>query len=179
MREEMNPSIINTAFKLMALQFKIRDFFRPRAEFLQEIPIEPGSQILDFGCGPGSYTLVAAERVGPNGKIYALDILPVALEYVQDGAFKQGLNNIETLQADSTVPLPDASVNFVFLFDIFHLLDRPEQVLEELQRVLIPGGTLCVNDHHMQKKDIIRSISLSGRFVLKNQGKNILQFGVI
>ena len=175
----MVSSMVNFAFRMMALELKVRDAMQPRAELLQEVPLRPGSRVLDFGCGPGSYAFAAAERVGPTGKVLALDTLPIALQYVQDGAFSRGLSNIETIHSDCATHLPDGCMDFIFLFDIFHLLKNPEQVLAELQRVLKPNGILCVNDHHLRTGDIITRITLGRRFKLKTQGKYILQFGKI
>jgi cyclopropane fatty-acyl-phospholipid synthase-like methyltransferase len=67
----------------MAVTFRIRDLLRPRRDVLAEAPIKPGSRVLDFGCGPGSYTTVAAQMVGEAGKVYALDLHPLAVKQVQ------------------------------------------------------------------------------------------------
>ncbi len=53
--------------------------------------IKPGTHVLDYGCGPGNYTIVAAELVGPSGKVYAVDIHPLAIREVQNKADIKGL----------------------------------------------------------------------------------------
>lgn len=70
-------------FKLMSFEFKVRDFFLPRMNILKEVGIKPGFHVLDYGCGPGSYIIPLAELVGKSGKIYALDIHPLAIQIVQ------------------------------------------------------------------------------------------------
>ena len=55
-------------FKLMALTFRIRDFFSPRTKILAEVGIQPGWSILDYGCGPGGYIKDAADLAGPGGR---------------------------------------------------------------------------------------------------------------
>ncbi|MDP2720185.1 MAG: hypothetical protein U1D67_05650 [Dehalococcoidia bacterium] len=62
-------------FRLMSLEFKLRDFVRPRDSILKEVGIKTGFKVLDYGCGPGAYVIAVAELVGGTGKIYALDAL--------------------------------------------------------------------------------------------------------
>ena len=73
----------NLDFRLMALTYRFRDFFSPRMNILKEVGIKPGFTILDYGCGPGSYIIPTAELVGKSGKIYALDIHPLAIKSVK------------------------------------------------------------------------------------------------
>lgn len=68
----------------------LRDLFSGPGETLAEVNIPPGFQVLDYGCGTGSFTFEAAQRVGPEGKVYAQNIHPLALEKVQKGALKKG-----------------------------------------------------------------------------------------
>ena len=68
---KLNP---NLDFRLMSLAFRLRDFRLPRMEILEEVGIQTGFRVLDYGCGPGSYVAAASDLVGPSGKVYALDI---------------------------------------------------------------------------------------------------------
>lgn len=81
----------NLDFKLMALTYKFRDFFLPPKNILKEVEIKSGSHVLDYGCGPGSYIIPLVELVGKDGKIYALDIHPLAIKKVQSIASKNQL----------------------------------------------------------------------------------------
>jgi len=85
----MDKPVSNFNFRFMALCLKLRDLFLPREIILQEAQIEPGFVVLDFGCGPGSYSVLAAQMVGATGKIYALDIHPLAGQMVQKAAAKK------------------------------------------------------------------------------------------
>ena len=87
----------NTGFKAMALTFKIRDFLRPRKDVVKEVGIREGFHVLDYGCGPGSYVKAIAELVGKSGKMYALDINPLAIQTVKKMAKKNRLTNVETI----------------------------------------------------------------------------------
>lgn len=73
----------NLHFRLMFFTYKFRDFFVPRMKILKKARIEEGFQVLDYGCGPGSYIAPLADLVGPSGKIYALDIHPLASQTVK------------------------------------------------------------------------------------------------
>jgi ubiquinone/menaquinone biosynthesis C-methylase UbiE len=70
-------------FLFMSLMFKIRDLFTKPVRFLEEAKLAPGARVLDYGCGPGSYSITAAELVGSDGSVLALDIYSGAVETVQ------------------------------------------------------------------------------------------------
>ena len=158
-------------FKLMALQYKFRDFLLPRMNVLKEVNIKPGFQVLDYGCGPGSYVTPLAELVGKSGKIYALDIHPLAVQAVQRIASKKQLTNVETILSDCETGLPDNSVDVILLYDTFHALSDPNGVLAELHRVLKPDGTLSFSDHHMREHEIVSKVTHRGLFRLSRRKK--------
>jgi SAM-dependent methyltransferase len=81
------------------LSLKIRDFFLPRMNILKEVGIRPGFCVLDYGCGSGSYIIAASELVGDSGKIYALDIHPLAVERARRIVSRNHLLNVETIQS--------------------------------------------------------------------------------
>jgi 2-polyprenyl-3-methyl-5-hydroxy-6-metoxy-1,4-benzoquinol methylase len=87
----MDTPLSTFDFKRMALMLPHRDLFSGPWEPLAEVDIQPGFQVLDYGCGTGSFTFEAAQRVGSEGKVYALDILALALEKVPPKALKKGL----------------------------------------------------------------------------------------
>lgn len=158
-------------FKLMALVFRVRDFLRPRMALLQEAGIEPGFCVLDYGCGPGSYIAPLAALVSPTGRIVALDIHPMAAREVAKKAARKGIENVETIVSDGHTGLAEACVNVVLLYDVFHDLSRPDDTLRELHRVLKPGGTLSVSDHHMKEPDILAKVTRTGQFQLLKKGR--------
>ena len=113
----MDKSESNLGFRLMALSFRIRDFFSPRVSILKEVGIKQGFHVLDYGCGPGSYILPLAEIVGRSGKIYALDMHPAAIKMVKNLALKKKFTNIETIHSDCETGLLDSSLDVVLLYD--------------------------------------------------------------
>ena len=166
----------NLDFRFMALGYKFRDLFLPRKNVLKEVGIKPGSTVLDYGCGPGGYVIAAAELAGKSGKIYALDIHPLAVQRVQSIASKRQLTNVETICSDCKTGLPDNSIDIVLLYDTLHNLSKPNEVLEELHRALKPNGILSSNDHHMKENEIISRITDRGLFRLSRKGKRVYNF---
>ena len=166
----------NLEFKFMSLGFKFRDFFSPRMNILREVGIKPGFHVLDYGCGPGSNIGALAELVGSSGKIYALDIHPLAIKIVQGIAAKKHLTNVEIVCSDCKTGLPDNSVDVVLLYDTLHALSDPNGVLDELHRILKPGGVLSFNDHHMKEDEIISGVMAGGLFKLLKKGERVYNF---
>ncbi len=167
----------NLDFKLMSLIIKLRDFFRPRMSILKEVDIKPGFTILDYGCGPGSYTIPIAELAGKSGKIYALDIHPLAIKSVKGIIVKKKLTNVETIQSDCKTGLPDTSVDIVLLYDIFHGLADKSSILAELKRILRQDGILSFRDHHLKENEIISGVTKDGLFKLLGKGESTYSFG--
>lgn len=151
-------------FRIMACMFRVRDFFLPRIKVLSEAELKAGFRVLDYGCGTGSYTIAAAELVGPAGIVHALDIHPLAIQLVRERAAGKGLQNVETILSDSGTGLPDRGLDAVLLYDVFHGLSEPDKVLTELHRVLKPKGILSFNDHHLKEKEIVSRLTSGGLF---------------
>ncbi|MEM2135973.1 MAG: class I SAM-dependent methyltransferase [Candidatus Freyarchaeota archaeon] len=170
----MNPNKLH--FKMMTFSFKLRDFFSPPRNILKEVGIKPGDHVLDYGCGPGSYIIPTAELVGKSGKIYALDVNPLAAQAVRKISSKKGLTNVETITSECKTGLPSESIDVVLLYDTFHALSDPNSVLKELHRVLKPDGILSLSDHHMTEGEIISKITRSGLFKLSKKGGKVYNF---
>jgi ubiquinone/menaquinone biosynthesis C-methylase UbiE len=166
----------NLDFSLMSLTYKFRDFLLPRMNILKEAGIEAGFHVLDYGCGPGSYIVPLAELVGKSGKIYALDVHPLAIQAVQRLASRNRLENIQTILSDRKTELPPNSVDLVLLYDIIHDLDSASGVLAELHRILKPKGVLSLSDHHLKEGEIISQVTSGGLFKLSAKGKRTYSF---
>jgi ubiquinone/menaquinone biosynthesis C-methylase UbiE len=166
----------NFDFRFMSLGFKIRDIFRPRRYILEETNIKTGCQVLDFGCGSGSYIIPVIELIGDLGTLYALDIHPLAIKSAQRLAAKKRLSNVRTILSDSDTGLPPSSIDVALLYDTLHDLEDSDTVLAELHRILKPEGILSVNDHHLKEEEIISRVIKSELFQLKSKGKRTLNF---
>jgi len=172
----MDKPMSKVHFGLMSFGYKFRDLFLPRKNVLAEVGVKPGFHVLDYGCGPGGYIVAAAELVGKSGKIYALDIHPLAIQKVKDIVSKKNLTNVETICSDCKTGLTADSVDVVLFYDIYHSLSNPNEVLAELYRVLKLKGILSFSDHHLTEDEIVSRISGNGLFKLLNKGKNTHSF---
>ena len=172
----MHKTESNLGFRLMALAFKLRDLLRPRIGILKEAGIKPGYQVLDYGCGPGSYIMDTARLVGETGMVYALDIHPLAIQMVRNLASKKKLMNVTTIHSDCRTGLPDKSLDVVLLYDAFHDFGKPDDVLKEIHRVLRSNGILSFGDHHMKEKEIVSKVTKNGWFRLLRKGERTYSF---
>ncbi len=175
-KNKSNGDGANLGFRLMALIFKFRDLLRPRIEILKEAGIKPGYHVLDYGCGPGSYISDTARLVGESGMVYALDVHPLAIQMVQNLASKKKLMNVKTIHSDCRTGLPDKSLGVVLLYDAFHDLGKPDDVLKEIHRVLRSNGILSFSDHHMKEKEIVSKLTGNGLFRLLRKGDRTYSF---
>jgi arsenite methyltransferase len=122
---------------------------------LRHADIEPGSTVLDVGCGAGIDSIIAARITGPEWRVIGLDFLPEMLSRTALAAAEAGLNNVETLEGEmEAIPLPDASVDHVIANGVINLSPRKSRALAECARVLRAGGGLCMSDLTMQDEEL-------------------------
>jgi ubiquinone/menaquinone biosynthesis C-methylase UbiE len=152
----------------------VRDLFYPPREVFNELPIEHGYQVLDYGCGPGSYSITAAELLEESGMVYALDLHPYAIEDVRHTIKKRKLSNIQTIISDCETGLPSNSVDLVLLHYVFNDLKNPDQILKELYRILKPQGILSFSEFNLEK--ISPKVSQYGLFQVMTKGKKTHTF---
>lgn len=164
---------------MVTLGMPIRNLFMPPEKMLAEVEIKPGDHVLDFGCGPGTFALLAADKTGPSGRVYALDIHSLAVKMVEQQARKKHLANIQPILSSCQTFLPDNSLDLVLFFDVFHLLDNQAEVLVELHRVLKPDGILCFSDHHLKDAQIVPQLTEHGLFKLEEKGRRTFSFGKV
>ena len=160
----------------MSFFFKVRDIIKSPMIKIEKVNIKPGDIVLDYGCGPGSFTLAAAEIVSPSGKVYAADVNAIAIKKVQKSASKKGLDHIETIQTDCNTGLKDESINVVMCFDTIHHVDDPKGLLREFYRVLKPHSSLALDDHHLEEEEIIELITEQGFFELADKKEKLYLF---
>jgi ubiquinone/menaquinone biosynthesis C-methylase UbiE len=174
----MDQPMSDRHFHCMTVMFRVRDLIVPRRKILDEVDLRAGQTVLDFACGPGAYIPDTASRVGPEGKLFALDIHPLAIEAVRRIASGRGLKQVETALSDGSgkTNLPGASVDVVLLYDAFHDFEDPERVLAELNRVLRREGILSFSDHHLGDAEIRSRVTEGGWFEFAHQGKRTHTF---
>jgi len=160
----------------MSLGFRLRDLVWPPHKILEETGLRPGMHVLDFGCGPGSYSLAAARLVGPEGRVYALDIHSLAIRHVAYAAARQGKTNICPVLGDNTGELPGESIDVALLYDVLHGIPDAEETLTGIHRVLKGGGLLSVRDHHLKEKAVLDLVTAAGLFRFSCRGRWTLRF---
>lgn len=158
----------NISFKAMYFILRFRDLFLQPKKVLRKIGnIRKGTSVLDYGCGPGSFTIAVAELVGEEGKVYAADIHSLAIQHIQKSASKKGLNNIKTILTDCNTDLEDSSIDVILLYYVLHDFHYPDEIIRELYRVLKSDGILTVRDHKLSNDEVnalITKTSLAFKF---------------
>ncbi len=120
--------------------------------FLRDIGIKNNHVILDFGCSRGTYTIPAAQAVGENGRVYAVDRKQEVLHELAVKVKQKNLQNVELIDMarHEEIPLSDNLVDVILLFDVLHLVEKRTALLRDLFRVLKPQGILSVYPKHHQ-----------------------------
>jgi SAM-dependent methyltransferase len=109
--------------------------------------IDPGAVVLDLGCGAGTDLLIAAQMAGPAGRLIGVDMTASMLARARASADEMGLGNVELHEAlIESVPIDDATVDVVISNGVIDLVPDKDAVLDEIDRVLRPGGRLQLAD---------------------------------
>ncbi len=166
----------NLHFEIMTIHYKFCDFFIDRNKIIKEIEIKYGFCVLDFGCGPGRYITFLSKMVGDKGKVYALDIHPLAIKKVKKLILKKGLKNVKPLLLDDKAELQNNSIDVIILFDVLHEIENLEKVLKDFYSILKVNGVLYVSDHHLKEKEIFSKIINSGFFKFFGKSKKTYNF---
>jgi SAM-dependent methyltransferase len=137
--------------------------------------ITPGKSVADVGAGSGWFTVRAAKRVGSNGRVYAVDINPAAIQHIDDRIQKEQLGNVKTVLGKADNPgLPANSVDAVLLLKTYHEVAEPVALLRNLRGSLRLGARVGIidrdgngEDHGVHKKIVLHEADEAGYRLLE------------
>lgn len=129
------------------LERERREVIAERDEIVAALELAPGMVVADIGAGTGAFLQALSVALGEHGKLYAIDIAPQFLEHLRERARSEALQNVEVIEGSATATmLPDASVDLLFLCDVYHHLEYPSVYLRSLHRALRPDGRMVIID---------------------------------
>jgi ubiquinone/menaquinone biosynthesis C-methylase UbiE len=140
--------------------------------------IAPGKAVADIGAGSGWFTVRAARRVGPSGTVYAVDINPEAIRYIDRRAQKESVANVRTILSKPNDPmLPKDALDAVLLLKTYHEVADPVALLEHVRPALRPGARLGIIDrngdgtnHGVSQEVVIKEAARAGYRLVQSYG---------
>jgi len=122
---------------------------------LDAIGIARGATVADVGAGVGYFTWRLAERVGPNGEVYANDIQPEMLDLLRKNVAARHLTNVEPVLGREDDPrLPAGRIDLVLLVDVYHEFSQPQKMLDKIRESLKPDGRLVLLEYRKEDPSI-------------------------
>ncbi len=150
-RPGINQAFENPDVKEFVGKFEVesREIFTQRKEIVTACKLASGMAVADIGAGTGLFTRLFAKAVGEKGKVYAVDIAPQFIEYIDKTAKDEGLKNIVGVVCTAdNVKLPARSIDVAFVCDTYHHFEFPLKTLASIHEALKPGGQLIIIDFH-------------------------------
>lgn len=166
----------STSDYIHSLEDPERDKWQEPDEVIRKLGLRPGEVVADLGAGSGYFTVRFARAVGAQGMVYAVDIEPEMLRYIENRAREEHLGNIQTVLAKPDDPhLPAATLDMVFICDTLHHIADRDRYYPLLGRALKPRGRLVDVDFHKRplrigppvemkiaESDVIREVEPAG-----------------
>ena len=114
--------------------------------------LRPGERVVDVGCGAGIDSLIAAKKIVPDGRVIGVDMTPSMLEKARRAAEEAGLKSVEFREGYAeALPVEDGWADVVISNGVLNLMPDKAAALQEMSRVLKPGGRLQIGDILVQK----------------------------
>ena len=132
--------------------------------------ITTGKSVADVGAGSGWFTIRASHRVSDTGTVYAVDINPEAIRYIDERVKKENIRNVKTVLSKPDDPaLPDNSVDAVLFLKAYHEIADPQTLLRNLRKSLRAGAKIGIIDrdgngetHGVARDVVVREASQAG-----------------
>lgn len=126
-----------------------RETFDKREQILNACRVEPGMEVADVGAGTGLFTRMFAQKVGPAGWVFAVDIAKPFVEKIETETREAGFENVTGVVGTTDDPkLEPESIDLAFICDTYHHFEFPYKTMVSLCRSLRPGGQLVIVDFH-------------------------------
>lgn len=124
-----------------------RDIYDKRQEIVEAAGVKPGMSVADVGAGTGLFTRLFSTKVGPTGKVIAVDISKPFIDNIVRTSKAQGLNNVTGIvNSQNDTKLKPNSVDVVFISDTYHHFENPTPIMQSIHRALRADGALVVID---------------------------------
>lgn len=121
--------------------------------------------VVDWDCGPGRHTIPVAQSIGGKGKVFVVDIHPLAIKTIREKAEQNGLRNVETILISSyDTGIQNASVDLVLLIDIVPIVKETKPLFKEIHRLLKGKGRAYVSHIHLSMAKTRKLVEDSGLF---------------
>ena len=152
-------------------------------KIISQIDVKPDMVIADFGAGHGFFSVAFGKIIGPSGQVFAIDVLPQAIEAIRSRAKLEGFLNIKAIHGNlekmNGSTLPDSSCDLVFIANVLFQVPDKQALIKEAHRILKSGGRLAViewkpytplgpqKEHRLREEDIKQIIFPAGFNELK------------
>ena len=151
-------------------------------QVMDALDIAPGKNVADIGAGSGWFTVQAAKRVTATGTVYAVDINPEAIQYIDRRIAKDGVHNVKTILNKPDDPtLPANSIDAVLLLKTYHEVEHPIVLMRNLRPALRPGAKVGIVDrngngdnHGIGKAVVVREMQQAG-YELKDEQDSLVK----
>jgi 2-polyprenyl-3-methyl-5-hydroxy-6-metoxy-1,4-benzoquinol methylase len=126
------------------LERERREVIAARDEIVAALELRPGMDVADIGAGTGAFMAAISAQLG-DGTLYAVDIVPQFITHLEQRAAAEGLANVVVVTAtDTETKLPEASVDLLFICDVYHHFEYPSVYLRSLYETLKPEGRMVI-----------------------------------
>ena len=124
-----------------------RSIFVHRHDIVRALDLKPGMAVGDIGAGTGFFSLLISDEVGPEGKVYAVDIAKNFIDHIKKISAEHNKTNIEGIVcSERSADLPENSIDLAFICDTYHHFEYPYDTMASIYAALRPGGRLVIID---------------------------------
>jgi len=155
---------------LSIFEYKDRDKKLQVERVMDILGIREGKTVADIGAGSGWFSVRAARRVMPTGLVYAVDINPEAIQYIQQRVQREAIGNVRVIRSNPDNPLlPADSIDAVLLLKTYHEVAEPVALLKNLRKALRPSARVGIidrngdgGDHGVSRNVVVREAAQAG-----------------